>query len=210
MDNIEHKTFQFFSLPYAAPVSIGRFRELELSSAASDAARAIPPSDANAPSRLYGSTAHRIDDDLFANRAALKMLTSQVAMHLSDLQRSDLFKQIDELLNVDDWTDTDQPILVNSFRTFLRFLIYYRSVRRPSLTVTTDGNIAASWFTKQNRLSMEFLDEDICRIVMSRPLDEDKGTETAAYQGPVGRIGAIVGGFGETEWYQDGTARSSG
>jgi hypothetical protein len=206
MDNIENKTFQFLFSPHAAPVTIGSFRELELSSAASDAARAIPPSDANAPSRLYGATAHRLDDDLFTNRAALKMLTSQVAMHLGDLQRRDLFRQIDELLNVEDWTDTDQPIHVTSFRTFLRFLIYYRNVRRPSLTVTADGNIATSWFTKQKRLTIEFLDEDFCRIVMSRLLDEEQETETAAYQGPVRRIEAIVVGFGEAEWYQDDTA----
>src|SRR5690242_11729390 len=52
---------------------------------------------------------------LFDNLVSLKVLSASVAMHLTRIQRDDLFKQIDELLSPDNWVDGDHLISEASF-----------------------------------------------------------------------------------------------
>src|SRR5690349_18683578 len=82
------------------------------------------------PSKVHGNFAsgpnQNLEANLFSNRAELKVLTSQVSMHLAEKQRIDLFRQIDELLDKENWTEDDRTINSKSYKTFLRFMTYFR------------------------------------------------------------------------------------
>lgn len=110
----------------------------------------------------------QLEQVLFDNRSELKILTSRIAMHISESSRRDLFQQIDRLLDLDAWSDLESLIPPSSFKTFLRFLVFKSETQRPSLTLSAEGNVVASWFTEEARLSTEFYPKDTVRSVFSR------------------------------------------
>src|SRR5271167_4758526 len=59
-------------------------------------------------------------EDLFDALAGVKILTSQVAMHLDGEWRTKLFRQLDSLHDPAEWEEGDQPIQQASFATFLK------------------------------------------------------------------------------------------
>lgn len=143
---------------------------------------------------------------LFSKRCDLKVAISRVAMHLSDARRVDLFKQIDDLLDDENWSDDDSLIDNFSFATFLRFVVYEGRLKRPALTVSPAGNIAASWFGDDHRLTVEFLRNDKIRCICRRNLPS-REVEASAYEGPMLRLDDVLKPFDASGWYRDGTAR---
>ena len=70
------------------------------------------------PPTVNGSDLKEI---LYDNRSELKRSISEIAMHMKDETRNDFFKQIDELLDIEEFTEGDSLISKQSFRTFLNF-----------------------------------------------------------------------------------------
>jgi len=157
------------------------------------------------PSSLRGNVIEATADErkLFDNRAELKIVTSQVSMHLSKDQRDDLFQQLDELLDIEAWGDDSSLISPQSYRTFLRFLIYWRGVRRPALTVSSAGNLMASWVQPGKRLTIEYMLNDIIRAVVYKAGVAPEVTETNAYLGPIKRLDAVLEPFEAVIWYRN-------
>lgn len=112
-----------------------------------------------------------LPDLLFAARGDFKIRTSQIAMHLSEAQRRDIFKQLDELLDVDSWHEGDVLPIGGSFSTFLRFLIFERRIRRPSLGISNAGNVTATWVHGAARMTIEFLARDAVYWAVYKPHD---------------------------------------
>lgn len=162
------------------------------------------------PSNLRGQ---QVDNDqnpderkIFENRSELKILISQVAMHISANQRHDFFKQIDDLLDQDEWMEEDSLINKSSFFSFLRFITYSINVKRPSLTVASSGNVGASWFHNRRRLSIEFMNDDTVRMVLSQAPDDKNEGEVFVYQGKTPRLNEVLQPFDARDWYLDGQA----
>ncbi len=108
--------------------------------------------------------AHQLFDAL----AQAKILASQVAMHLGTAWRHKLFQQLDSLHDIAEWEAGDEPLLRESFATFLRAILSINPKRRPGLGLSQAGHLVAAWMTNGDRLTIEFLAHDRVRWVLSR------------------------------------------
>ncbi|HOT82157.1 MAG TPA: hypothetical protein PLQ12_02490 [Candidatus Defluviicoccus seviourii] len=109
-----------------------------------------------------------LEAKLFDSRAACKIRTAQIAMHLEPGRRERFFAQVDSLLDADEWDEDDQPISAASFATLLRLLLLIRPKRWPGLGASMDGHVIAAWTKGENRLTVECLPEDQLRWVLVR------------------------------------------
>ena len=101
-----------------------------------------------------------LEDRLFDATANVKILTSQVAMHLDHEWRERLFKQLDSLHDPEEWEAEDKPIQQSSFATFLKAICQIRPSVRPGLGLSHDGQLIAAWTSGKNRLTIEFMRND--------------------------------------------------
>lgn len=153
---------------------------------------------AEAP-RTFPTKPASIEEALFQNRARLKIMTSQVAMHLSEAVRGWLFSQLDWLLSPDSWHEDDILVRADSFFTFLRLLIFYRKVKFGSLGVSNAGHLLAAWLAEDHRLTMEFLPADQVRWAVSRGQGEAR--ERAVGQCTVRRVSQVLMPYNAREWF---------
>jgi hypothetical protein len=114
-----------------------------------------------------------LHNKMFHALATVKIMTSQVAMHINAEVRERLFKQLDSLHAVEDWEDGDTPIQELSFKTFLKVILTINPERRPGLGLSGGGNLIAAWTTGQDRLTIEFFPHDRVRWILSRHNDGD-------------------------------------
>lgn len=134
---------------------------------------------------------------LFRNRADLKILASQVAMHLSNEERHALFSAIDWLLDHAEWEDESSQIDENAFRSYLRFMIFARPRRFPNLGVGPNGTLLVGWRKDEKSVHAEFLSEDRCMAVIK--FSSARGPETFAWHGHVARLRSFVENNGVVE-----------
>jgi hypothetical protein len=142
------------------------------------------------------------EEQLFDKRAALKMKTAVVAMHLDAEWRSSLFRQLDSLLDVQSWDDNDQLADDGSFFTFLRMIIFVGPTRKPGLGLAHNGNIVAAWTTGRDRLTIECLQRDQLRWVLARSMDDE--FERAAGISPTHRILQVLAPYAPDIWFLNG------
>ena len=81
----------------------------------------------------YANDGKSVAERLFDATAEVKMLTSQVAMHLENEWRERLFSQLDRLHDPDEWDKDDRPVERSSFSTFLKTICDLRPAVRPGL-----------------------------------------------------------------------------
>jgi hypothetical protein len=138
---------------------------------------------------------------LFDALAAAKILASQVAMHLDQNWRNELFHQIDSLHDPAEWETDDQPLRGESFSTFLKAVLSIKPERRPGFGLSVEGNLIAAWTTGHDRLTIEFLPSDRVRWVLSRKAEGD--TERFAGETGVGRLFSGLKNFNVEHWFDD-------
>ena len=140
-------------------------------------------------------------EKLFDAVSDVKVMTSQVAMHLDHDWRAMLFKQLDLLLDVEGWHEDDKPLQAGSYATFLRMVLAYGPMRRPGLGVSDDGNLIGAWTNGSDRLTLEFLPGDVIRWVLSCEIDGE--LEHAAGDNPVGRMQEVLHPYKPIRWFSD-------
>jgi hypothetical protein len=113
----------------------------------------------------------QLSEQIFDALAAVKVLTSQVAMHFDTKWRHKVFRQLDSLHEISEWEAGDLPLQQASFATFLRVMFKLRPERQPGLGLTHSGLLIAAWTTGSDRLTVEFLAENRVRWVLSRRID---------------------------------------
>lgn len=104
----------------------------------------------------------------YDNKVNLKILFSRIAMHLSRGIRDQVFSQLDELLDEEDFSEEDSLINENSFQTFLRFISLAKIIKRPALTVSVRGFLGASWRESDVCSTIDFLPNGQARTIVSR------------------------------------------
>jgi hypothetical protein len=129
------------------------------------------------------ASSRSLDERLFDNAAELKLAVASVVMHLSLAWRDIIFQQLDELLSRENWQDDSAFVNKSTFMTFLRFIIYARPTRLPSLGVGPSGHILAAWGALACQLSVEFLFEDRAAATFVRKGGRAK--EAVAWRGHV-------------------------
>lgn len=140
-----------------------------------------------------------INEQLFDATSGVKILTSQVAMHLDSTFREKLFAQIDYLHDHDDWDPEDKPVQNASFTTFLRTILYIKPKRYPGLGLSYTGNVIAAWTTGKDRLTIEFLPDDQVKWVLSKHYSNGE-VERSASQSSVLRILECLAPYNPENW----------
>jgi len=108
---------------------------------------------------------------VFEARLRAKLLVANVAMHIKTEWRESLFRQLDDILDVNEWDVDDAFPTAGSMRTFLRMIIYLKFKKCPGLGIS-GGNVVAAWTREDHRLTIESLSEDRTQWVYSRQLDD--------------------------------------
>jgi hypothetical protein len=143
-----------------------------------------------------------LEDKLYESRAYCKIEISKVAMYLPNEWRTHFFKQLDSLMDAENWEADDPPITDASFNTFLRMLLELWPVKHPGLGVSNDGNIIAAWTTGRDRLTIECFPNDKIRWVVSRYFEDDR--ESAAVITQVSRLKATLQPYNSSDWLDIG------
>jgi|ERR1700733_8784265 len=149
------------------------------------------------PTRVVPPVEQRLYDSL----SAIKVMTSQIAMHLDKNWRDKLFKRLDYLLGNENWEDDDTILQDTSFFTFLRMVLFLHPGRLPSLGVSAKGNLLADWTNMQDSVVLEFLPNDEVRWVLVRYLDGER--ESAAGQTMLGRLAEVLAPYAPERWFSD-------
>lgn len=152
---------------------------------------------------------HRsLEEKLFDARATCKITTRQFAMLFDPDWQARFFRQLDLLMDADEWAADDEPVTKDSFITLIRLLIVLRDKRRPSLGIANRGNIVATWFTKGiDRVTIECLPNDRVRWIVTIPLYEEK--ESAAGETTLDRLLNNLQPYNPQHWFDSEGSKSS-
>lgn len=170
----------------------------------SNPARGAPPLPVIEPaSRRHGSVRQFLvqgtDCVQLASRLMdLKAHTALVAMHLSTEWRDGLFRQLDFLLDPENWEPVDELPSKESYATAVRLIIFLGQTRRPGLGLTHDGNIILSWTDGDNRLTVECQPGDAIKWVLSHRIGGQK--ESAAGLSTSKRLPAVLEAYEPAKW----------
>jgi hypothetical protein len=140
-----------------------------------------------------------IGERLFDATATVKVMTSQIAMHIDSNWRDKLFSQLDSLHDPDEWMSEDIPIRRESFSTFLKTILQLRPNRRPGLGLSHIGHLIASWAIDHDYMTLEFLPDDRVRWIVSRHVDGE--LERIAGQSPVAILKSTLALFQPEKWF---------
>lgn len=157
------------------------------------------------PTVLPVSAERGVQSQLFDALAAMKMKTSEVAMHLSEEWRRQLFKYLDFLHDGADWDERDKPGRIDSFTTFLRLVLFLKPKRRPGMGLTVDGIIVATWSTKDRHLTLECLPNDEVQWSVVVPgvvgVADGADPETAAGRCNIRRMRDVLAPYDPLMWF---------
>jgi hypothetical protein len=104
---------------------------------------------------------------VFHALADAKIWTSRVAMRLDLVARDRYFRQLDLLHDCDEWFGDDQPLRLDSYKSFVRFMMTEGGQSKPSLALNPDGHLLAVWEAFGNRLTIEFNKNDCLQWIVS-------------------------------------------
>lgn len=151
----------------------------------------IGPNDAKVQTSVLS-----LDEQLFDERAKLKIAVSRVSMHLKQAWRESIFRQIDVLYSSEDWEDDSTFATGDAFRTLLRFIVFAAPNSLPSLAIAPNGNPVASWADGDRRVHIEFLPSDLANALLAK--STDRGPEAVSWRGPITNIFEFVRAFGNS------------
>lgn len=137
---------------------------------------------------------------LFNARADIKVLTSTLSMHLDDGFRKRLFEQIDLIHDPDDWDETDSPINIEAFRSFIRWYIFNSPDVKPGYGLSSAGNIIAMWFNNKDKLIIEFFPNDKARWLVSKIVDDE--FERASGTTKISRLFDVLAPYSPNDFFR--------
>lgn len=161
-------------------------------------------SDLKIPNLKVSASGQRpLNEQLFDARAEAKILTSTtIAMYTENKWRSGLFRQLDSLLDIDEWEEEDVPLSPHSFRTFLKAIMALGLPERPGLGLTPSGNLIAAWTQGEDYLTIEFLSDNMVRWVVSCYLSKYQIVERTAGQTLADRLPEALAPHFPDKWFK--------
>jgi hypothetical protein len=171
---------------------------------ASTTAEAVASSAVSTSRLQFHGQIGQLSDQLYNSRASFKIAASMYAMHLDRGWRDILFKQVDQLMDPEEWDERDAPVSPESSLTFLRLLLFVKPGRRPSLGATDDGNLVAAWVAEKNRLTLICQPDDHIRWVLSTT--SEGVAETAAGSTTTSRIPDVLTPYNKEQWFANAGA----
>jgi len=141
-----------------------------------------------------------LEEQLFDAKAAAKIVTSRVAMRIGHEWRRRLYRQLDSLLDIEEWLAEDTPLRTESFTTFLRLMFVLKPEVKPGLGVTATGELLAMWDSSDaSRLTLECLPHDVIRWVLSVPIEDRR--ESAAGETTIQRARDVLAAYEPNRWF---------
>jgi len=140
-----------------------------------------------------------LGENVFNALAAAKVWTSNIAMHLDREARDRYFRQIDLLHDDEEWVDGDQPLQLESYKGFVRFMLMVRGKAKPALALSSKGQLIAVWRLDADRLTIEFSSGNAAEWVVSHRIEER--TERAAGSTTLSRLLANLEPYRAKEWF---------
>ena len=141
-----------------------------------------------------------LPEALFDVRSALKVKTAEVAMHLDASWRELLFRQLDNLHEVEEWDDRDHLTEMASFVTFLRMILHIHPEKKPGIGLTDAGHLVAAWAHENNRLTIECLPSDQVRWALVRWIEDER--ESAAGSTSLQRLVSALAPYDMAGWFR--------
>lgn len=129
----------------------------------------------------------------------LKVKTGSIAMHLAPDWREGLFRQLDMLLDEENWEPIDELPLTASYLTAMRLLIFMKDVERPGLGLSHDGNVVLSWISGKDHLTIECRSGDAVRWMVASTLS-DGTRERAAGDSTARRVPTVLAAYEPDKW----------
>lgn len=143
-----------------------------------------------------------LGERVFNALSSAKIWTSRVAMHMDRNTRDRFFRQLDLLHDADEWFGDEQPLALNSYRSFIRFMLADGKNSKPSLALSPAGSLVAIWLSERDRLTIEFGAGDWAEWVVSLPLEER--VERAAGSTSIARLSSVLAPYNPDRWLQVG------
>lgn len=138
-------------------------------------------------------------ESLYDALASYKVWTASVAMHMDPTWRSRLFRQLDSLLDCDEWQEEDLPPSLASFTTFMRLVLLLRPTKAPGLGAAGDGSLIAAWTNGPDKLTVECKPQDHVRWSLSHLMDGE--VERAAGITTSDRVSAVLDPYRPEKWF---------
>lgn len=123
-------------------------------------------------------------------------------MHLNRKARDRYFKQLDLLHDCDEWFGDEQPLVLESYKGFIRFMLSIDGDTKPSLALFPRGFLLAIWVEGKNRLTVEFLDANRVSWVLSR--HDGNTTEHGAGDNSWSRLPDVIAPYKPSVWFNVG------
>lgn len=139
------------------------------------------------------------EEKLYSALSAMKIFTSQVAMHMDRSWRDTLFGQLDRLHDPAQWDESDDPVEIASFRTFLRLMFLLKPNRHPGLALANNGHLLAHWISNKDRLTIECLRDDKVKIVFTRWFGDEP--DRGAILTNIDRVHSFLASYDPSCWF---------
>ncbi len=126
---------------------------------------------------------------------------SLISMHLPSGWYQGLNRQLQLLLDPEEWDASDLPPRATSFATLLHALLILRPGRRPGLGSGAKGFFAAMWTSGRDQLTIECLPNDMVRWVLSYELNGQ--IERGGGECSVDRLPEVLRPYRPDRWLSD-------
>jgi hypothetical protein len=140
-----------------------------------------------------------LDLRLFNSMAEMKIAVSQVSMHMTREVKDLLFRKLDQLHNADNWEEGDRMAQFASFKTLLRMILQFRTVKGMSLGVSPTGEMLGGWKSGDDFLWLAFLPRDQIRWSVARKIDETN--KAASGVTSLDRLGTVLQPYNPRIWF---------
>ena len=97
---------------------------------------------------------------LYDTRADVKIQLSRISMYLPSNWLQRLYKEIDILHDIDTWEEGDRPVTIDSFQTFIRWVLKTKPHKCPSFGLSDEGHLLTAWGSNDDSLILEFMPKD--------------------------------------------------
>lgn len=131
-----------------------------------------------------------VKEALFDACANVKIITSQISMHLQKGWREKLFYQIDLIHDSEGWDDDDNIINLESFKVFLSWITQIEFMRGPGIGLSPEGFLIAAWTNEKNRLTLEFFPDKKVHWISTISVDDE--LERSAGLTTISRLNTVL------------------
>jgi hypothetical protein len=188
----------FGPIPHVRPPTLAAGKDSQLIT------KSLAAMERPSPSATNAAQPARLPERLFNVSAALKILVSQISMHLPDDWRRRLFQKIDHLHDPDNWEPSDAMMQQDSFMSFLGLVLQIGPINRMSLGVSDNGHLLAGWIENEDSLTLEFAGPDEIRWAVVRHADSHR--ESAAGRTSRARLADVLRPYAPETWFGNANA----